>query len=216
MRKVHVLGGVAATALLAAAAIVSPQAFAEEVAAAPPSGKITVEVLTANGSGCPAGSADVTPSADNTSFTVAYDNYVARDGGGAEPTDIRKNCQLSLQVGVPQGFTFAIARADYRGYVYLRNGATASQNAYYYFMGESETTEVNNSFSGPISSRWHTSDVTAVAALVWAPCGEQVNLNVNTDLRVRAGTAESSRNFISMDRSSAGADTVFQLSWKRC
>lgn len=212
MRKSFAVAA-AAAALLAVAVVAPTQALAAE---APPSGEVTVDVLTVNGSGCPEGTASVTASPDNTAFTVTYNSYVARDGGSAAPTEFRRNCQLSVQVNVPQGFTYAIARADYRGYVHLRSGATAAQNAYYYFMGESPTTEVNNTFAGPVSKRWHTTDVADVAALVYAPCGKAVVLNVNTELRVYAGAAEQSRNSISMDRSAAGADTVYQFSWKRC
>jgi hypothetical protein len=93
-------------------------------AAAAPSGNVTVDVLTVNGSGCPAGTARVTPAPDNTGFRVAYSRYAAEVGPGADPTELRKNCQLSLLVRVPQGFTYAIARADYSGVAHLAGGAT--------------------------------------------------------------------------------------------
>jgi hypothetical protein len=113
-----------------------------------PSEKITVNVQSINGSGCPAGSAEVVASSDNTSFSVAYDDYVAAAGAGAKPTDFRKNCQISLRVNVPQGFTYAIAQADYRGHARLARGVVGRQNAYYYFMGTAPTAEV----------QWHLDD----------------------------------------------------------
>ena len=81
----------------------------------PPSGKITVDLVTVNGSGCPAGTAIDTAS-DNTSFFVSYSDYMATAGVGADPTDFRKNCQLNVLVHVPQGFSFAIAEADFNGF----------------------------------------------------------------------------------------------------
>src|SRR3954470_23164074 len=82
----------------------------------PPPDKIVIKVATVNGSGCPAGTAAVAVSPDNTAFTVTYSNYLAQVGKGAKPTDFRKNCQLNLVTHVPQGFSYAIASVDYRGY----------------------------------------------------------------------------------------------------
>lgn len=183
-----------------------------------PQEKITVNVQTVNGSGCPAGSATVTASSDNTSFAVEYDDYVASVGGGAKPTDFRKNCQISLRINIPQGFTYAVARADYRGHAHLARGVTAQQNAYYYFMGTAPTTETNEEFTGPFNGVWSTTDRADVATLVYAPCGAQVNLNVNTDLRFDGGSANAGRakSSISMNTSNGGVRTLYHLSWKRC
>src|SRR5512142_1289035 len=95
----------------------------------PPPDKIVIDVVTVNGSGCPAGTAAVAVSPDNTAFTVTYSQYLAQVGVGATATDFRKNCQLSLAVHVPQGFTFAIAEADYRGFASLAAGASGTERA---------------------------------------------------------------------------------------
>jgi len=111
-------------------------------ASPPPSGQITVDVATVLGSGCPAGTAAVAVAKDNTAFTVSYSNYLAQVGPQSAPTDIRKNCQLALRVHVPQGFTYAIAEADYRGFAALSSGATGMEQANYYFQGTSPTVRV--------------------------------------------------------------------------
>src|SRR4051794_9399992 len=79
---------------------------------------ITVDVVTVNGSGCPKDSAAVAVSPDNTAFTITYSQYTAEVGDGTGPNGTgqlndRKNCQINVNVHVPQGFTYAIARADY-------------------------------------------------------------------------------------------------------
>jgi hypothetical protein len=183
-----------------------------------PSEKITVNVQSINGSGCPAGSAAVAASPDNTSFSVGYDEYVAAAGAGARPTDFRKNCQISVRINVPQGFTYAVAQADYRGHARLARGVVGQQNAYYYFMGTAPTAEVHEEFTGPYSGAWSTSSRADVATLVYAPCGAQVNLNVNTELRVDASGSDSNwqGSYLSMDSSNGGVRTIYHLSWKRC
>lgn len=184
----------------------------------PPSGRITIEVVTAMGSGCPAGTVAVAPSQDNTAFTVTYSNYLAQVGVGAAPTEFRKNCQLNLKIGAPGGFTYAVAQADYRGYGYLANGATALERASYYFTAQSTTTSVSHWFNGPMDDNWQATDTTEVASLVFAPCGEVRNLNVNTELRVGAGTSDTSKttSFMTMDSTDASVSTTYHLAWATC
>jgi hypothetical protein len=180
-----------------------------------PSDPITVEVVTVNGSGCPAGTAFVRPLADNTGFTVRYSSYVASVGGSAKPIDFRKNCQISLLVHIPQGFTYAVARADYTGTARLAGGASALQRANYYFQGSAVDNYSDHDFSGPLYSRWNSSDAAEAATLVYAPCGEDHILNVNTELRVDNGTSEASSS-IRMTATSGGVNSIYHFSWKQC
>jgi len=186
--------------------------------AAPPGSKITIDVVTVNGSGCPAGTAAVAPAPDNTAFTVTYSEYLAQVGVGAKATDNRKNCQININIHVPGGFTYAIAQADYRGYAQLVSGATGLQRANYYFQGMSATAYVNHNFSGPLSDDWQTTDRTDVAALVWAPCGEVRNLNINTELRVAAGTSDpaTTTSYMTMDSTDGSLQSIYHLAWKEC
>jgi Domain of unknown function (DUF4360) len=203
-----------AVAGLTASLLVAPAAAPATTEATPPQG-ITFSVVTVNGSGCPAGTARVHTAADGTSFTVAYSDFVAEAGGSAGNTEFRKNCQINLQVNIPQGFTYAIAEAEYRGHARLQSGATAEQNAYYYFTGSSPTAETNYVLNGPYNGRWKNADRAEVAALIYSPCGVRTNLNINTDLRVRAGTT-GSRDWISMDRTHGDVENIYHLSWKQC
>jgi hypothetical protein len=110
----------------------------------PPSDHIVIDVITVNGSGCPAGTAAVAVSPDNTAFTVTYSNYTAQVGVGAGPTDL--------------------------------------------------------------------------AALVFAPCGVQRNLNVNTELRVAAGTSDPTQttSFMTMDSTDGAITTTYHFAWQQC
>jgi hypothetical protein len=184
---------------------------------APPD-KIVIELATVNGSGCPEGTAAVAVAPDNTAFTVTYSDYLAQVGVGSEPTDFRKNCQLNLIVHVPQGFTYAIARADYRGFAYLESGASGLERANYYFQGMPQTVQKSHQFKGPYNDNWQASDVTEVAQLVWAPCGEKRNFNINTELRVSAGTSDptATTSFMTMDSTDASVSTIYHLAWKEC
>jgi hypothetical protein len=184
---------------------------------APPPGHITIDVQTVNGSGCPSGTW-VEAAADNTSFFVSYSDYLAQVGVGSGPTEFRRNCQLNILIHVPQGFTFAIAEADYSGFASLAAGATAMERANYYFQGESPTTAVSHTFTGPLSDDWRTVDSTDVAALVFAPCGIDRNLNINTELRVSSGSSDPTKttSWIAMDATHGSVQNVFRFAWRRC
>jgi hypothetical protein len=189
----------------------------DSAAATAPTEKITLDVKTINGSGCPAGtataSADV--ASDNTSFTVHYTNFTAKAGGGASALDARKNCQINVLVHVPQGFTYAIAGVEYRGFAHIESGASALEQANYYFAGTSPTARVRHTYPGPFHGVWRASDTTDVAALVFAPCGEDRNLNINAELRADAGTS-SGTSYIEMDSEHASVDTIYHFAWKDC
>jgi hypothetical protein len=180
---------------------------------APPTAPITVDVNTVNGSGCPAGTATVRMLSDNSGFRVSYRDFVARDGGNAGATEIRQNCQVNVTIHIPQGFTFAIASADYRGQVSLQNGASALHRTNYYFQGSSDNNISDHAFAGPLHGTWRTSDTAAFATLVFAACGVERGLNINTELRVNSPVGAS---WISMRASDGDVDTIAHFAWKQC
>ncbi|GGN30253.1 hypothetical protein GCM10011609_87930 [Lentzea pudingi] len=203
-------------ALISAAAVALATAAAPSIENVPPADHITVQVVTVNGSGCSQGTAAVAVSSDSTAFTVTYSDYLAAAGGNVRPTDFRKNCQMGLRVRVPHGFTFAIAQVDYRGFAHLAPGATGTQLAGYYFQGNSETDRLRHSFGGPFSDNWQTTDLKEVAELVFAPCGEERILNVNTELRVNAGSSAGTTSFMAMDSADQSIKTKYRFAWKTC
>ena len=183
----------------------------------PPPDKIVIDVATVNGSGCPATTAAVAVSDDNTSFTVTYSSFMAKAGKGAGPTDFIKNCQLNLRVHVPQGFTYAIAEADYRGFAHLEPGATGQEKANYYFQGMPQTASVSHSLASPLDDDWQETDATDIASLVYKPCGEERNFNINTELRVGVGTSDPQKtSFVAMFSTDGGITTTYHFAWKTC
>ncbi|WP_377268218.1 DUF4360 domain-containing protein [Peterkaempfera sp. SMS 1(5)a] len=183
-----------------------------------PTDHVVIDVATVNGSGCPSGTAAVAVAPDNTAFTVTYSAYLAQVGVGAQPTDLRKNCQLNLWVHVPQGFTYAIASADYRGYAHLEAGATAQERANYYFQGQSATTYTVHPFKGPLDTDWQATDTADIASLVYAPCGEERLFNINTELRVGAGSSDTAHttSFMTMDSTDGDISTTYHFAWEHC
>lgn len=188
----------------AAAALIALSSLAPAQEPAP-----SVEVVTVNGSGCPAGDADVETS--GREFTIGYHTFLARAGSGSSPLDQRKNCQVSLRVSVPRGFTYGLAGTTYEGYAHLQNGATGLSRISTYVQGTSPTAAVSRTFIGPVSGAWQLRYRPAAGEVQWVPCGEQRNINVNAEVRVALGAADPDRLSFVIVESSRGA-----VRTKRC
>ncbi|MGW4213187.1 DUF4360 domain-containing protein [Lentzea sp. NPDC004789] len=202
---------------LAAAALALSTITIPPVADPPPTGQITIDVITVNGSGCRQGTAAIAVSPDNKAFTVTYSDYLAQVGPQAKPTDFRKNCQLNLKVNVPGGFTFGIAQADYRGFAQLEKGAKGTVKASYYFQGMSDTDQRSKTFNGALSDNWQVTHKTDVASIIYHPCGEKRNFNINTELRVEKGTSDPKKtSFMAMDSTDGSIETIYHFAWKKC
>lgn len=210
---------VAAAALAAtltislSAAVANDTATEDTQATTTPMQDSRVSLVSANGSGCPAGSVRVS-TAGNDSINLIYSDYEAATGDGISATEARKNCALGLQVDAPDGWTFAVRGLRYVGFAHLENGASGLQRAEYYVQGTTDGTVVEHEFSGPYDGSVSRSDDIAYENLVWAPCDLPRNVNVNTELRVNGGSS-GDVSVMAMAATSAPG-TVMQLAWKRC
>jgi hypothetical protein len=179
--------------------------------------KVTIEVGSVNGSGCPPNTAAVVVSPDKEAFTVTYSQYTAQAGGSSKPTDARKNCQISLIVHVPGGFTYAIASTDHRGYAALQLGAKATQVASYYFQGLPHTAATEHPIPAALKGSWQFTDEVPIPQLIYKPCGTERYFNINTELRVDVGASDESKvSFASMDSTDGSIKTTYHFAWKEC
>jgi hypothetical protein len=213
MRRLLVRGGV--VLMLLASTLVAATPASARVIDDPPDDHVVIDLVAMAGSGCTPGTADVAVSPDNTAFTTIYSDYVVQAGPGISSVDGRRNCQLNVLVHAPAGHTFAVVKVDYRGYGLLGAGAIASHRANYYFQGMAESTTSNFSFPTPLDDIWIISEEVPIASVVWHPCGEQRNLNINTELRLSQGTSTET-SFLAMDSTDGSIETVYHLAWQPC
>jgi hypothetical protein len=171
-----------------------------------------ISVSTVNGSGCPAGTTSIAVSPNGQDLMISYGSYYASVGVGSSPTDFRKNCQLNLAVSVTPGFTYAVTSARYNGDAHLEAGASATVRSSYYFQGQSQTTTISHLITGPYDDNWQVVDTSgASSGPIYAPCGQQRNININSELRVAAGSSDtkSTSSWINMN-TSAGYHFAFK------
>lgn len=198
-------------AAFACLALVPASADAATSQEAPP--YFTVSPLSVNGSGCPPNSAAVSQASDTT-FTITYSKYIAQAGQGAAVGDFRKNCQINVQVGVPQGWTFGITEVNYRGYAHLGSGARGVLTASYYYAGLPATSYQQHGLSGYRDGDYEFSDRAAVTA--WAPCHFNATLNVNTALRAYRAANPADVSLLTVDSTDVNMSTIYHLGFRRC
>lgn len=164
------------------------------------------------GNGCPAGSASASISPDGKSLSILFDKYLVA-AGGTSARVMRKSCNLSIPVKVPNGLSVSLISADYRGFVEAPSGTSARLDAEYFFGGK-RGPKFSHVFKGPHSSPYTKSHKLRATASVWSACGKDVNLRVNS------GTTVNSRNgqeaMATVDSADFKAGMVYSLKYRKC
>ncbi len=191
-----------ATAL--GASIFSPSANAQSV--------IQLGQPGYGGTGCPANSASVSLSPDQTSLSILFDQYVVEAGNGR--TMDRKSCNIAIPVRVPQGYSISVFQVDYRGFNALPAGARANFNVEYFFAGSRGVRQAK-SFYGPTSNLYELTDHLTAEAVVWSACGADTNLRVNTSMMVQTNR-RGDQAMSTVDSADVTAGIVYHVAWKRC
>jgi hypothetical protein len=185
----------------------------------PPPGQVTIEKVKVNGSGCHPATAATAISPDNQAFTVTYSEYIASLGPGVKPAQDHKDCKIKLRFNGAPGMTYAVVRADYRGYGLLQPGVVGKFTAEYSFEGPDPAVVMSHKRAGPFDDFWQFSD--QLKPLKFGPCGKDRQLKIDTDLILTPGaqpiTAVSSVGVDSADGEvNKRLRGTFGLVWKKC
>lgn len=165
------------------------------------------------GNGCPSGSASATLSPDGKSLSVIFDQFLAEAGPASGRTMDRKSCNIAVPVHVPNGFSVSILAVDYRGFVSLPQGATARMQAEYFFAGMTGP-KFAQDFRGRMDQDYTFNNTLGVQAMVWSPCGADVNLRVNASMMVRNTSYQDA--MATVDSADFNAGIVYQVQMRRC
>ncbi len=165
------------------------------------------------GNGCPNGSASATLSPDGKSLSVIFDQFVTEAGPASGRTLDRKSCNIAVPVFVPGGFSVSILAVDYRGFVGLPAGASARLQAEYFFAGM-QGPRFAQDFRGRIDQDYTFNNTLGVQAMVWSPCGADVNLRVNASMMVRNTTRQDA--LATVDSADFNAGIIYQVQMRRC
>jgi hypothetical protein len=173
--------------------------------------------VTANGTGCPAGTWSASVAADGSSFRVGLTGMTATVAPGSSFTI--KDCQLAIDVEVPAGLQFALSEIGFFAKETLdSDGMSVRQSVKHYFQGDpADGVEHAREVAGPRSnSPWSYGlrDRIAEADAVWSPCGGGRTLNVQTRLFLRNNPEKTGQGTARLSSSWMNRD--LGLRWRTC
>jgi hypothetical protein len=166
------------------------------------------------GNGCPAGSASAVLSPDSQELSVLFDSYFAEAGGTTGKRIDRKSCNLAIPVRVPQGYSVAILKVDYRGYVAVPAGGLDRLEIEYFWAG-ARGPKVVREARGPINDGYTVTDELLATTLVWSACGAEVNLRINSSMMAQSNN-RMEQTIGTVDSVDVSSGVIYHLSWRRC
>eukprot|EP01126_Amoeba_proteus_P038754 TRINITY_DN4055_c0_g1_i3.p1 TRINITY_DN4055_c0_g1~~TRINITY_DN4055_c0_g1_i3.p1 ORF type:complete len:204 (+),score=23.86 TRINITY_DN4055_c0_g1_i3:214-825(+) len=175
---------------------------------------ITISGIQYAGTGCPAGSVAQVIDPSRTVFTLIFDRFIAQDGPNVDYSETTKNCQINVDLRVPQGWQYSIVSVDYRGYAKLDPSAVGIHQTLYYWAGNDQTALSREVINGPIEENYQIRHQFGLESLIWSECNAVRSLNINARISV---TAEGNdRGLITNDSVDGKFRQIQRLMWKRC
>ena len=165
------------------------------------------------GTGCPDGTVSVTLSPDQKSLSLIFDGYEVSAGGTTRRSFDRKSCNVAIPVHVPQGQSVSVLSIDYRGFNHLPRGAQSQFNVEYFFAGTTGPA-FRRTFYGALDSDYLINNQLQASAIVWSPCGADVNLRTNSSMRIT--TSNNAEAMATVDSEDVNAALVYHLQWRAC
>ena len=136
--------------------------------------------VTANGTGCPAGSWKV-----DGEGNITFDEYEVSLAAGANGTQQTLHCQLAIQLAHQANASYAVESFGFSPYVFLEPGTSFTASARYYWQGNPvAANDTLRSLQGPYDNDAVLSDDVSLQDRVWSPCGVSRDLNVSTMIHV--------------------------------
>lgn len=191
--------------LAAGCALASSQALAQSV---------SIDNLRYGGTGCARDTVDVRLIDDGRGgfpekLDVDFSAFVARQGPGIPLRDIRKICNIYVDLQRPRGWQFAITNVVYRGNAALPAGVFGQLRSTYEFPLFSPEATLQAYVAGPLRAQYLRHDELGADQLVWSPCGLDVSLNIGAQIILR-GSRERAAS------TSFGDNVRYGLAWRRC
>lgn len=166
------------------------------------------------GNGCPAGSASATVAPDGSAISILFDQYIAEAGNTTGRRIDRKSCNLAVPVQVPQGYSIAVFQVDYRGFNAVPVGGYNRFDVEYFWAG-ARGPRFTRLFRGPTNSDFSLTDNLMAQTLVWSPCGESVNLRINSSMMAQSNYNMDQTMGI-VDSADISSGLIYHIQWRRC
>ena len=175
---------------------------------------ITLSEPVTGGNGCPVGSVAATLTEDRKSLSILFDQFISEAGPASGKTIDRKNCNIALSVGVPNGYSMSVIGVDYRGFVSLPSSQTSARFQAEYFFGGQRGPLFVKEFRGRMDQDYTLNNQLGVQAAVWSPCGADVNFRINASMMLKNSTHQDA--LATVDSADITAGMIYHIQTRRC
>lgn len=188
--------------------------------AAPTPSQIAIKNVTVSGTGCPAFVdtpywTATRPGGPADYFEVLFNDFVVSKGNNIPIGESRKQCTISVDVNIPQGFSFSLINVAWEGYGDIPAGYLGMQTASYQFPQFSNRAVARTRRTGPFVGNWYRDDQIAVRASVWSPCGLEVPFHIKADMQLRGFNANR-QALMTTDQVTGVIRQIWGVRWRRC
>lgn len=176
-----------------------------------------------SGTGCPEHQAAVSLSPDFKDVSILFDNYNAEVGQGSSTplTQLKatKDCQILVQIQVPDGWQMAFRAVDYRGFVALSTNSMAMQRFSIMQDGAPIVSMKEANLKGPMNQDYYVRAEVKPERLTWSPClSGLTNVRLMSQITVHLNPRSGERpyNQIALDSADASVQQKLAVEWRRC
>lgn len=179
--------------------------------------EVQVRNISYAGSGCAAKTVSTNISPDAKAITLLFAEYSASAGPGIDPLEARKNCQITLDLHTPPGYSYSLFKLDVRGFADLEPSVLGTLKATFYFQGQQISSTFSKTLTGPKSDNYQSSTSTEVNDAVFSSCdGASRALNINTEVSIDNSQATSSFGHMTVDSIDGEFTHRYAIKWKKC
>ncbi|MBC7658402.1 MAG: DUF4360 domain-containing protein [Chitinophagaceae bacterium] len=180
-----------------------------------------IEVIKAEGAGCPSGSFASNISPDKQAFTVTFSQFGTELVAGTKKSV--KSCRVSLTTNVPEGWQYSVASFNFRGFLTIDEGVESLHATRYYFNKCGRSGGFKHQEVGPLTKDFVYTDMigilTSTISHEWSACNGKSDLRIDTALRLRNTSVKKfpeAVGIISNDSVDGEITQKFGLSWRKC
>lgn len=164
--------------------------------------------------GCPQGTFSVVNSPDGTSLSILFDAFSVSSND--QETLQNKECNLSVPLNLPEGYSLGVYRVDYRGYAHLEPKQSSELTVNYRLGPKNKGRRFNRKTKGEYDGEFLFTENIGAGLMKRVGCGDAAVLNVSVKLTLTPdGGGEAMATLDSSD-GSAKRGLIYYLDLKKC
>lgn len=179
--------------------------------------QIRLGVPAYGGTGCPAGSASVSLTADQSILSILFDSFVVQAPSATGAAFDRKSCNLRIPVSVGPGYQVALIAFDYRGFAAIPRGGRGQFEARYAYVGQARPAIFRKNFAQGVVDNYSLKNELISTSIDWTPCstGRDLMMTVDANILAMTNSAQQATN-VSIDSVDVEAGMLYAIQLRRC